>query len=91
MIRVREAVTWACGRLRSRLRAVAAFALAFKCLNLLLLAPLTAGLLRLFLQRWGRVSVGNFEIVSFTLSPVGVAALLGVGGLLLATRSAEVS
>src|SRR5204863_3454433 len=39
--------------------------------------------LRLFLKRWGRVSVGNFEIASFALSIEGLVATLVVGSLLL--------
>lgn len=54
-------------------------------------APLLAVVLRLFLMRWGRASVGNFEIVAFLLSPTGIVALLSVGALFIATIYFEVS
>jgi glycerophosphoryl diester phosphodiesterase len=82
---------WISGRCRRRLRCALAFALAFKALNLIVLAPLAAGVLRLFLSLWGRASVGNFELATFFLSPTGIAALLLVGSILLASLYFEVA
>lgn len=85
------AITWVLGRLRGRAGSVVAFALAFKALDVVLLAPLAAGVLRLFLLHWGRASVGNFEIAQFALSPVGLAALVSVGTVGLATLYLELA
>lgn len=84
-------LTWIFGRLRARWRPAAAFAIAFQLLQVTIFAPLGGLLLRMFLQRWGRASVGNFEIVSFLASPPGVVALLTLGGLFVAARYFEVS
>src|SRR4051812_16803414 len=84
-------LSWLLERFRVRWRCILAFSLAFRALNLVLLAPLAAATLRLCLLRWGRASVGNFEIASFFLSPVGLAAMLGVGTIGLATLYLELS
>src|SRR4051812_7067198 len=78
------AIARAVARLRERGVTALAFALAFRALDVVLLGPLMAAALRLFLLRWGRASVGNLEIAAFLLSPAGLAALLAVGGLALA-------
>lgn len=88
---VAGSVVWILGRLRRRATPVLEFALAFWVLNLILLGPLGAWILRLFLQRWGRVSVGNFEIATFFLSPNGLAALVCVGAVSLATLYLELA
>ena len=80
----RHSVTWAFQRGRSRFRAAIPFSLGFKLLQIALVTPIAAGGLRLLLQRWGRASVGNFEIASFLLSPPGLLALVGLGAVLLA-------
>lgn len=77
--------------LRGRVGQIARFALAFELLRWLVLAPLGAGMLRLGLERWGRCSVGNFEIIAFILSPPGLAALIGVGTIGLTTFYLEVA
>lgn len=82
---------WIATRCRRRLRCALAFTLAFKALNLIVLAPLAAGILRIFLSIWGRASVGNFELATFFLSPTGIAALLLVGSTLLASLYFEVA
>jgi glycerophosphoryl diester phosphodiesterase len=83
--------TWIFETCRRRLRDALAFSLAFRILDLAFFAPLAAGIVRLCLQRWGRASVGNFEIAAFFLSPAGIAALLGGGAILLGTRYLELS
>lgn len=70
---------------RGSLLRLVLFSLAFKVFNFILLAPLVAFTMRLFLQRWGRVSVGNFEIAQFLLSPIGLVAICCVGGIAIAT------
>ena len=85
------AIAWVLGRLRERAGTVLAFALAFRALDVVLLGPLVAVALRLFLLRWGRASVGNLEIAAFLLSPTGLAALVAVGGLALAGRYLELA
>src|SRR4051812_29573405 len=82
---------WSWERCRHRLPSALALSLAFKALNLIILAPLAALILRYCLSRWGRASVGNFELVSFLLSPAGIAALLGVGTILLASLYLELA
>jgi glycerophosphoryl diester phosphodiesterase len=87
----RNECRWIAGRCRRRFRCALTFALAFKALNLIVLAPLAAGILRLCLSLWGRASVGNFELAAFFLSPTGIAALLLVGSILLASLYFEVA
>jgi glycerophosphoryl diester phosphodiesterase len=82
---------WIFERCRDRFRCALKFSLAFKALNLIVLAPLAALILRLCLKVWGRASVGNFELAAFFLSPVGLTALVVVGGLLLATLYLELA
>jgi glycerophosphoryl diester phosphodiesterase len=77
--------------LGGRPAALVEFALAFRLLDYLLLAPLAAGTLRLLLNRWGRVSVGNFEIARFLISPPGLAAILAMGAVTLATLYLELA
>jgi glycerophosphoryl diester phosphodiesterase len=88
---LRPTLEWALHRVWLRWRSAAALAIAFRLLQVILLAPLIAGVLRLFLLRWGRASVGNFEIAAFFLSPTGIAALLCVGALIVATEYLEIS
>ncbi len=84
-------LAWAFRRVSTRIRSLLGFSLAFKAINVLLLAPLTAFVLRSCLTRWGSPSVGNFEIANFLLSSSGVLALLGVGSILLATSYFELA
>lgn len=84
-------ISWILHRLAHRWRGAAAFAITFRLLQALVFAPLLATVLRLFLLRWGRASVGNFEIATFLLSPTGVVALLSVGALFIVTIYFEVS
>ncbi len=67
------------------------FSLAFKVVNFVLLAPLASFTMRMFLQRWGRASVGNFEIAYFLLSPTGLTAICCVGGIVIATLYLEIA
>jgi glycerophosphoryl diester phosphodiesterase len=87
----RKELCWIGERCRNRFADALALSLAFKALNLALLTPLAAAVLRLCLSRWGRASVGNFELISFFGSPVGLAALLGAGSILLASLYLEIS
>jgi glycerophosphoryl diester phosphodiesterase len=82
---------WIWDRCRRRFRCALAFSLAFKAVNLVILAPVAAAILRFSLSLWGRASVGNFELARFFLSPAGLAALLGVGTVLLASLYFELS
>jgi glycerophosphoryl diester phosphodiesterase len=82
---------WIAALCRRRFRCALSFALAFKALNFIVLAPLTAGILRLCLSIWGRASVGNFELATFFLSPVGLTALLLVGATILASTYFELA
>ena len=68
-----------------------AYSLAFKVVNLILLTPLAVAVGRLFLQRTGKASVGNFEIAAFFLSPLGLLALAAVGAILLASLYLELA
>src|SRR5262245_31770506 len=87
----RAEVGWIWQRCRHRFRSGLALSLSFKALNLIVLVPLSAAILRCCLMRWGRASVGNFELVAFFASPPGLAALLGVGTILLASLYLELS
>jgi len=87
----RSEMGWIWGNCRHQFRSALMLSLAFKALNLIILAPLAALILRYCLSRWGRASVGNFELVSFLLSPAGIAALLGVGTILLASLYLELA
>jgi glycerophosphoryl diester phosphodiesterase len=82
---------WIADRCRRRFRCALAFVLAFKALNFILLAPLSAAILRFCLSMWGRASVGNFELATFFLSPIGLTALLAVSTVLLASLYLELS
>jgi glycerophosphoryl diester phosphodiesterase len=78
-------------RCRHRFPSVLALSLAFKVLDLIILAPLAAVILRYCLTQWGRASVGNFELLAFLLSPAGILALFGVGAILLASLYLELA
>lgn len=67
------------------------FVFAVRLLQLTLFTPLAALLLRMCLQYFGKASIGNFEIATFLMSPTGIAALLLVGTLFLATQYFELS
>ena len=82
---------WSLLRVRSRIRTALAYSIAFKALNFLLLAPIAALILRTCLTRWGRASVGNFEVIAFLISPIGIVAQVGVCSLLLATLYLELA
>lgn len=77
--------------LRGRIGQAVLFALAFEFVRLIVLAPLGAGLLRLALERWGRCSVGNFEIAAFLVSVPGLAGLIAVGTIGLTTLYIEIA
>ncbi len=75
---------WVLRRMRTRVASLAAFLILAKLAGFAILAPIAAGVLRFFLSRTGRASVGNFEIAQFLLSVPGVIALLLLGSLALA-------
>ena len=58
----------------------------FHLIGFAILAPATAWMLRLFLAAHGERAVGNFDIVRFLLSPVGIVAVLGLGAVALAIQ-----
>jgi glycerophosphoryl diester phosphodiesterase len=78
-------------RIAGASRSLVPFALAFQLLSVALLTPLAAGALRYFLGRWGRASVGNFEIAAFLLTGPGLAAMVAVGVLSLVTLYFEIA
>lgn len=84
MRNAREQIAWVWSRLRRRCWSLAAFSLACWVVKAFLWVPLSAAALRLFLEKWGRCSVGNFEIVSFLLSAPGAAAVVVLGAIALA-------
>jgi glycerophosphoryl diester phosphodiesterase len=63
---------------------VLAVSVAISLVQAVVAGPLAALLLRLFLARTGRASVGNFDIARFLLSPLGVVALLVLSTLAVA-------
>jgi glycerophosphoryl diester phosphodiesterase len=82
---------WALARVRHRWLQALLFVFAVGLLRFTIFTPLAAGALRLCLLRWGRASIGNFEIASFLMNPSGIVALIAVGTLLLATHYFELS
>jgi glycerophosphoryl diester phosphodiesterase len=76
-------------RLQGRWASVLAFTLALGVVQAAVIAPIAAAVLRFFLQRWGRVSVGNFELAAFLLTPGGLAALIVTGGLTMTVLHLE--
>lgn len=64
---------------------------AVRLLQFIVFTPLAAGVLRLGLSRWGRASVGNFEIATFLLSPAGLIAALALGTLFLVMQYFELA
>lgn len=70
---------------RRRIGPLIAFSVAFSMMESAILGPLAAGIMRLALDTWGRCSVGNFEIVAFALSPIGLAGLTLFAAAQLAT------
>jgi glycerophosphoryl diester phosphodiesterase len=78
-------------RLRGRVRPLVAFSLVSKLVAVLVVGPVSAALLRLFLQQWGRCSVGNFELASFLLSPIGAAASVTLGTIGVAAIYVELA
>lgn len=83
-MRSREIAGWIFTRTWRRFRAVVAFSLAWVVLQAFVIAPILAFSLRQLLERWGRASVGNFEIASFLLSLPGLAAVFAIGTMTLA-------
>ncbi len=84
-------IFWILRRLRGRTRRLVAFSLACKLVAVLVLGPLCTALLGLFLERWGRCSVGNFELASFLLSPIGAAASVTLGTIGVAAIYVELA
>jgi glycerophosphoryl diester phosphodiesterase len=81
-------VRTALGELRRRLRTVLGFQVLAGVLASLVLLPFGAWVLALLVKSTGTPAISNFELVSFFLSPTGLAALLliaaiGVGVVLL--------
>jgi glycerophosphoryl diester phosphodiesterase len=89
MDRAHQTVFWALRQFRRSLRDVIACSLGFNLLNLFVFAPLVAGVIRLMLERWGRASVGNFEIATFLLSLPGLIAVVAAGSLFIAIHFLE--
>lgn len=91
----RPAIQMHCGpivrRCRQRFKSALAFSLMFRLLNLALLAPLAAAVVHLGLKLWGRASVGNFEIIRFFFSPVGLAAVVIAASVVVVTLYLELS
>lgn len=67
------------------------FAWGYKLLYALLLAPVLSWGLQQMLLRYGRASVGNFEVAKFALSPSGLATVVLGGSLLLALHYFEIA
>lgn len=88
---ITDGLAWGLRRVWKSRRAWLGFEIAFRVIDLIVFAPALAMVLRSLLQRWGRASVGNFEIVRFALSVEGLAAGFVVGGLWLAIRHLEVA
>ena len=82
---------WALSRVRARWPAAIMLVFAVRLLQFIVFTPLAAGVLRLGLLRWGRASVGNFEIATFLLSPTGLIAALALGTLFLVTQYFELA
>jgi hypothetical protein len=79
------------GLLRGRTRAVLFLTALFKALEVIVFAPVAAGILGYCLLRWGRCSVGNFEIAAFFLSLPGLIAVTAVCTFTLACAFLEIT
>lgn len=82
---------WTLRRVFQASRSLLPFALAFQLLNFILLAPLATAALHYFLTRWGRASVGNFEIAAFLLTGPGLLALVASSLISLVTLYFEIA
>lgn len=67
------------------------FALVWAILEFTLLGPLSAAILHNTLQWTGQTSLGNFEIATFLLSPLGLLGLGLIGILVVISRFLEVA
>ena len=79
----------AVGSFRRTWPRLALTALVYKLLGFVLLAPLSALVLRAFLWLSGREVVADEQIAAFFLSPVGMSALIVVGSIGLAILALE--
>ena len=70
--------------MRARALSLIGFVAFAKLAGFVIVAPVAACILRFFLSRTGRASVGNFEIAEFALSVPGIIAMLLLGSLALA-------
>jgi len=77
------------GSLRRTWPRLALTAVLYKILGFVLLAPLSAAVLRGFLWLSGRDVVADEQIVAFFLGPLGWAALVVVGAMLLSILAME--
>lgn len=71
-------------RVRARWRAVVGMSLLFGVLEAAVIVPIAAWVLRAWLLRYGRASVGNFEIATFLLSGPGALAAVTVLAVVVA-------
>jgi glycerophosphoryl diester phosphodiesterase len=76
-------------QLSAQLGDLLVFALLFQLASSALLAPFAAWVSSRLIARSGSVAVSNEAIAAFFLSPGGLLALLGMGGLLLAILYAQ--
>lgn len=70
---------------------LALFSLWIHLVSLVFIAPVSAWTLQWFLTRWGRCSIGNFELLQFFLSQQGILALITVGTISLAASYLELA
>lgn len=81
-----ESVITVIRRVRHRFGAAVVFSIVFSLIEIALVAPFVSGMIRLALEQWGSPSVGNFEIASFLMSPLGLAGLIGILSIELAVN-----
>jgi glycerophosphoryl diester phosphodiesterase len=77
------------GRLRKMWWPLLAIHLAYAALAVVLLAPVTGGLTRVLIGLSGRTVLADQEIAYFLLTPLGVASLVLIGGILIAITALE--
>jgi len=76
-------------RLRDRWTPLLAIHLAYTAIGITLLAPLTGALVRLLIGLSGRTVLADQEIAYFLMTPLGVASLVLVAGVLVAILAME--
>src|SRR6266511_3201370 len=75
--------------LRTGFRPLLAYGIVWRLVFLLLLGPLTLGIVNSLIALSGEPSVGNLDLISFGLSPLGISTVVIWASLTLASLFME--